>query len=151
MRGIFELALAATSVFKRQADAPACATSLHMIVARGSNEPAGLGRITAVVGNVTLLLPGSDYEAIDYPADLFNYVESVAKGTDEFVKLVGEYHTTCPDTPIALLGYSQGAHALMDAVCGTDLEGFEMQADLPSTYLSSSKRLGYQSVGALWL
>jgi len=139
MRGIFELALAATSVFKRADDPPACATSVHMMVARGTDEPAGLGRIGAVVRNVTLSLEGSNYEAVDYPATYVDYTGSVGEASDDFVNMITSYHKRCPGTPIALLGFSQGAHALMDAVCGTQVAGFDMQPDLASTFQSSSK------------
>ncbi|KAK3949868.1 cutinase-domain-containing protein [Pseudoneurospora amorphoporcata] len=105
-----------------------CATGLHMMVARGSSEPAGLGRIGVVARNVTLLIPGSTIEAIDYPATFTNYSDSEEKGAIAFEKRLIDYHERCPDTKVALLGYSQGAHAMMDSLCGNSGEGNDYQA-----------------------
>lgn len=137
--GIFEWALATTSALRRAVHSPTCATGVHMIVARGSGEPAGLGKIAPVVNNVMLAIPGSDYTAVDYPATIMGYPDSVAEGTAEFHKLIKEYTEACPDTKVALLGYSQGAHALMDTVCGSDREGFEPAAELEDTFQSHSE------------
>ncbi|KAM7190068.1 acetylxylan esterase 2 [Naviculisporaceae sp. PSN 640] len=134
--GMFEWALAATSALRRAVDSPTCVTGVHMIVARGSGEPAGLGRIAPVVNNVRFTIPGSDYTAIDYPATIAGYTDSLAEGTAEFHRLIKEYTQACPDTKIALLGYSQGAHAMMDTVCGSDQEGFEPAAELADAFQS---------------
>lgn len=106
-----------------------CATGLHMIVARGSTEDPGLGRIGVVARNVSLLIPGSTISAIDYPATFENYTTSEEKGAMGFEKMLIEYHEKCPDTKVALLGYSQGAQAMMDSVCGgIPGEGSDYQA-----------------------
>ena len=103
-------------------DSETCATGLHLIVARGSGEDKGLGRIGVVARNVTLVIPGSTIEAIDYPATFTNYTTSEETGAMDFESRVLTYHEKCPDTKIALLGYSQGAQALMDSLCGSSFE-----------------------------
>ncbi|KAK3399573.1 cutinase-domain-containing protein [Sordaria brevicollis] len=105
-----------------------CATGLHLIVARGSTEAPGVGRIGVVARNVTALIPGSTIEAIDYPATFSNYSDSEEKGAMAFEKRVVEYYERCPNTKVALLGYSQGAHAMMDSLCGNSGEGNDYQA-----------------------
>jgi hypothetical protein len=44
-----------------------------MIVARASNEAPGQGIIGAVATQVQQTVPGSDSEAVEYPATLTNY------------------------------------------------------------------------------
>ncbi|KAK3312108.1 cutinase-domain-containing protein [Apodospora peruviana] len=135
MRGILELALAASASVRRAVTpAPTCATGLHMIAARGTTEAAGLGLMGIVVRNVTLRLPGSDYEAVNYPATFSDYTGSEAAGVEAFTTMIEEYTKLCPDTPIALLGYSQGAQALMDAICGTSEVGFDVSPDLSDAF-----------------
>lgn len=87
-------------------DAP-CATGLHLIVARGSSEQPGEGRIGVVAGNVTERVPGSTVEAVEYPATLTDYLESEGDGVAAMAALIAAYVGRCPDSRIALLGYSQ--------------------------------------------
>ncbi|KAK4160808.1 cutinase-domain-containing protein [Cladorrhinum sp. PSN259] len=107
-----------------------CATGIHIIVARGSTEAPGLGRAAPVANNATALIPGSSIATVDYPATFDNYFVSQGKGADEFKRLVAEHVEACPDTKIALIGYSQGAHALMDAICGNAGDQFEVSENL---------------------
>lgn len=122
-----------------------CATGLHLIVARGSTEAPGVGRIGVVARNVTLLIPGSTIEAIDYPATFTNYSTSEEKGAMAFEKRLVDYHEKCPDTKVALLGYSQGAHAMMDSLCGNSGEGNDYQAS--KEYLDVFNKTGTFSCG----
>jgi hypothetical protein len=78
-----------------------------MIVARASTEAPGEGIIGAVATSVQGMIPGSDSEAVDYPATLQNYNTSEPAGTAAMTKLITEYATRCPNSKIALLGYSQ--------------------------------------------
>ncbi|KAK1765955.1 cutinase-domain-containing protein [Phialemonium atrogriseum] len=110
-------------------DAP-CATGLHLIVARGSSEQPGEGRIGVVAGNVTERVPGSTVEAVEYPATLTDYLESEGDGVAAMAALIAAYVGRCPDSRIALLGYSQGGQVAMDVVCGTSEESFNATADL---------------------
>jgi acetylxylan esterase len=89
------------------ANLTACATGVHMIIARASTEAPGPGIIGAVATQVQQSVPGSDSEAVDYPATLTNYVASEASGVAAMQKLIESYVARCPNSKIALLGYSQ--------------------------------------------
>ncbi|KAH8844084.1 hypothetical protein MCOR27_008559 [Pyricularia oryzae] len=96
-----------------------CATSLHMIAARGSLEAPGAGFIGKVATDVVAALPGSDFEPLVYPATLNNYTTSEQNGTEAMLNAIIDYATRCPQSKIAIMGYSQGAQVSADAICGT--------------------------------
>ncbi|KUJ06810.1 cutinase-domain-containing protein [Mollisia scopiformis] len=106
------------------ANTTACATGVHMIVARASTEQPGQGIIGAVATQVQQQLPGSDSEAVDYPATLTDYLNSEASGVAAMTKLVENYAVRCPNSKMALLGYSQGAQVVGDMMCGTSEANF---------------------------
>ncbi|RDW79621.1 hypothetical protein BP6252_04259 [Coleophoma cylindrospora] len=110
----------------------ACVPSgaVHMIVARASTEGPGEGIIGAVATTVKSMVPGSDSEAVDYPATLTNYTTSEPSGVAGMQKLIEDYATRCPDSKMALLGYSQGAQVAGDVMCGTSEQGFDTTAPL---------------------
>lgn len=85
-----------------------------MIVARASTELPGQGIIGSVATMVHNMVPGSDSEAVDYPATLANYTMSEMMGVEAMTKLVMDYTTRCPGSRIALLGYSQVCFVLLD-------------------------------------
>jgi hypothetical protein len=85
----------------------ACATGIHMIVARASTEAPGEGIIGAVATMVKNAVPGSDSEAVVYPATLTSYTSSEASGVAAMTALIQAYVARCPSSKIALLGYSQ--------------------------------------------
>lgn len=89
------------------ANTTACATGVHMIVARASTEQPGQGIIGAVATQVQQQVPGSDSEAVDYPATLTDYLNSEASGVAAMTKLIENYAARCPNSKMALLGYSQ--------------------------------------------
>jgi hypothetical protein len=84
-----------------------CATGVHIIVARASTEPPGEGIIGAVATKVQQAVPGSDSEAVDYPATLTNYSISEPSGVAAMQTLIQNYVARCPSSKIALMGYSQ--------------------------------------------
>jgi len=89
------------------ANSTACATGVHMIVARASTEAPGQGIIGAVATQVQQTVPGSDSEAVDYPATLTDYQASEASGVAGMQTLIESYAARCPNSKIALMGYSQ--------------------------------------------
>ncbi|KAF8857686.1 cutinase [Acephala macrosclerotiorum] len=95
-----------------------------MIVARASTEQPGQGIIGAVATQVQQQVPGSDSEAVDYPATLTDYLNSEASGVAAMTKLVENYAARCPNSKMALLGYSQGAQVVGDMMCGTSETNF---------------------------
>lgn len=87
--------------------APGCATGVHMIIARASTEAAGPGVIGGVATMVTKAVPGSDSESVVYPATLTDYANSEGQGVAGMNKLIQAYTQKCPNSKIALMGYSQ--------------------------------------------
>ncbi|KAG4443302.1 hypothetical protein IFR05_001246 [Cadophora sp. M221] len=102
----------------------ACATGVHIIVARASTEKPGEGIIGAVATQVQQAVPGSDSEAVDYPATLANYTRSEGLGVSGMTKLIESYAARCPSSNMALMGYSQGAQVIGDVMCGTSEANF---------------------------
>lgn len=78
------------------------------MVARGSTEPAGLpGLIGSMLNASQAAIPDSDVELIDYPATIDNYAESSGNGTAAVNRQLTAFVQRCPNSKIALLGYSQ--------------------------------------------
>ncbi|KAH7346865.1 cutinase [Rhexocercosporidium sp. MPI-PUGE-AT-0058] len=100
-------------------DRAACATGVHMIVARATSERPGEGIIGQVASMIKKAIPGSDSVAVNYPASLFNYQSSVTQGASAMKALIENYVAQCPNAKIALLGYSQGAQVSADVMCGS--------------------------------
>jgi acetylxylan esterase len=95
----------------------ACAP-VHLIVARASLEPPGYGIIGSLSRELQSRVPGTTSEAIAYPATLSDYGNSIAEGTAAVINRVTSYAQSCPSSKIVLLGYSQGAAIIGDALCG---------------------------------
>lgn len=95
-----------------------CSSGVHIIVARGSNEAPGEGRIGSVTTLIKQAIPGSRSEAITYPATLNNYQSSETQGVAAMVQAIASYVRACPNGRFALLGYSQGAQVIGDALGG---------------------------------
>ncbi|KAM3077181.1 hypothetical protein ACMFMF_005093 [Clarireedia jacksonii] len=123
------ISLVSASYYPRAANASTnvsnCTTSgVHMIIARASTEAPGEGIIGAVATMVKQAIPGSDSEAVDYPATLTQYQSSEQSGVAAMTKLVQDYTARCPDSKIAVMGYSQGAQVSADMICGVSEKGF---------------------------
>ena len=96
-----------------------CTDGLYMIVARGSGEPAAANpnglypKNTGSAGYLANLIAaqinGSEIMGVEYPATLENppYQQSENDGAAAMLQLVNEYHSSCPGSKMALLGYSQ--------------------------------------------
>lgn len=114
-----------------------CSTGVKMIVARGSKEAPGFGTAAAVVDAVKALIPNSSADPVDYPARLDDeriYLGSVMQGTRNARQQIEDYAAKCPSGKIVLVGYSQGAQVVGDAVCGMSSRGFPTSADLGDKY-----------------
>lgn len=110
-----------------------------MIIARASTESPGPGIIGAVATMVQSSVPGSDSEAVDYPATLTDYVASEASGVAGMQKLIESYAARCPTSKIALLGYSQGAQVAGDIMCGTSEANFNSTPPLSAELAKNSR------------
>lgn len=85
-----------------------CATGVHMIVARGTTEAPGEGLTGQTADAIAAQIPGSDSVALVYPASTYpSYASSEGTGTTAMTTAIVEYVTSCPDSKIVLLGWSQ--------------------------------------------
>jgi acetylxylan esterase len=98
--------------------------AVHMIVARASLEPPGFGILQNISTRVMEQLPGSNAEAVVYPATLDDYQNSEGQGVAAMTQLVNNYAQACPNSKMVLMGYSQGAQVTADTVCGSTISGF---------------------------
>jgi hypothetical protein len=80
---------------------------VHILVGRGSGEPAGMGATGRLVTQMKAAITGVTAEAIDYPAKLSPYPDSSSAGTNAVVKQTTAYVKRCPNAKIVLMGYSQ--------------------------------------------
>jgi acetylxylan esterase len=100
--------------------AGSCPSGAYIIVARASGEPAGYGIIGGVKDQLLSMVPGSDSEAVDYPATYDNYFNSETEGVTAMRDDITKFIDGCPKTPVVLMGYSQGAQVAADALVGQD-------------------------------
>lgn len=116
------MALAAASLAAAQ-NSTACATGVHMLVARGSNEAAGPGRMGIIADGIQEAIPGSNIESVAYPATFDEYADSVNDGVEAMGFALTRYVERCPDSKVVLMGYSQGGQVTMNTLCGGPAEG----------------------------
>lgn len=100
---------------------------IHLLVARGSTEAPGTGnQLRGLVQRITQANRGADTEAVDWPADVgqrISYSQSVGLGTTAVKNQLTAYVNRCPNSKVVLIGYSQGAQVIGDALCGGDSDG----------------------------
>jgi hypothetical protein len=102
-----------------------CATGLYILCARGSGEaavspegiyPDNTGSPGVLALEVTKQINGSVIAGVIYPAtdpiatgnlNLTAYYPSEDAGAKAILEEVNQYHSSCPDSKIALIGYSQ--------------------------------------------
>ena len=108
---------AATLVAAPQASAAAC-PDVQVVFARGTSEPAGIGRVgQALVDALTPQLGGRTIAAygVNYPAT-YDFL-GAADGATDATNFISTLVAQCPGTRIVLGGYSQGA-AVVDMLAG---------------------------------
>lgn len=101
--------LAAMATLAAGVEAQDCAKNLHIMVARGTGEEEGPGATGSLARRIARQIGDSDISALDYPATALipTYFDSVREGDDAMSKALRDYAKECPDTKIALMGYSQ--------------------------------------------
>jgi acetylxylan esterase len=95
--------------------------NIHVFGARETTVPQsnGFGSSGPVVDMILAANPGATKEQIIYPATGGNtYGSSVQAGVLAVMNQVTNFSTRCPDTQIVLVGHSQGAQIIDDAMCG---------------------------------
>jgi cutinase len=107
--------LPARSLAVASASADPC-PAIQVVFARGTGEPAGLGRVgQALVDSLRSDFSGKSVAAyaVDYPATR-DFVRAL-DGASDASTFISHLAATCPDTKLVLGGYSQGA-AVIDLI-----------------------------------
>lgn len=111
------IASAASAVAAAPARAASC-PDVELVFARGTSEPAGIGRVgQALSDQLAANLGGRTLGvyAVNYPAS-YDFL-GAADGASDATNRIAEVAASCPDTRIVLGGYSQGA-AVVDMLLG---------------------------------
>ncbi|KAL2385551.1 hypothetical protein RJZ90_001291 [Blastomyces dermatitidis] len=104
--------------FPQEQTTNASCAAITIIAARGTSEDPGEGRLTTVARDIANGHENSERIALDYPAELFPYSVSLYRGIQALTGLLNTSASSCPETKIVLLGYSQGAHVIGNTLCG---------------------------------
>jgi hypothetical protein len=111
-------AVAAAPAHAVAASGSGCA-AVSIITARASTEAAGEGitgnLVTAIVNASTQTVSRA---SVSYPATLQNYASSSLQGIQALTSQLTTLVNNCPNTKVVLLGYSQGAHVVLDVLGG---------------------------------
>jgi cutinase len=108
---------AATFVSAPAASADPC-NDIEVVFARGTSEPAGIGRVgQALVDALTPLVGGQTIGSygVNYPAT-YDFL-TAADGANDATNFISSTVAQCPNTKFVLGGYSQGA-AVVDMLAG---------------------------------
>lgn len=101
-----------------------CATGVHAFFLRGQGPGDDLNVLVPLKDKLMSSIPGSTYTAVPYDHNGWNKLVDIYTGGYLFRTLLATYVRQCPQTKIFALGYSLGADALMNAVCGTSWPWF---------------------------
>jgi cutinase len=115
------------------ASAGDCADA-EVIFARGTDEPAGMGRVgDALVDSLRQQTGGLDIAtyAVNYKATKLQL--HGGDGAKDVISHIASTVSSCPNTKIVLGGYSQGA-SVVDIVAGVPIGGINWGSALPSQY-----------------
>lgn len=106
---------------------------VQVVFARGTGEPAGVGRVGQAFVDTLRPLVGDKsvaVYAVNYPATR-DFLRA-AEGANDASLFVQNIATTCPDTRIVLGGYSQGA-AVIDAIALANTPTLGFTQPMPAT------------------
>ncbi|WP_343571811.1 cutinase family protein [Mycobacterium sp.] len=106
---------------------------IALTFARGTDEPAGLGRVGEALADAIRRDTGKNVDAypVNYRATLLQIHGN--DGAKDAIKHIKEMADKCPTTPQVLGGYSQGA-SVVDIVTGTQIGGIGWGDSLPPQY-----------------
>jgi cutinase len=104
--------------------------------ARGTDEPAGLGRVGQALVDTLRQNTGKNIDAyaVNYKASLLQLHGN--DGAKDAIKHIKDVADKCPSTPQVLGGYSQGA-SVVDIVTGTQIGGVGWGDSLPPQYANN--------------
>lgn len=106
----------------------------QVIFARGTNEPAGIGRVgEAFVDSLRQQAGGLNIDtyAVNYNASKLQI--HTGDGANDVISHVKSIVSSCPNTKLVLGGYSQGADVI-DIVSGVPIGGINWGSSLPPQY-----------------
>ena len=103
-----------------------CATGIHAFFLRGQGPGDDLNVLVPLKDKLMASIPGSTYTAVPYMHGFWATLIGMYQGSYLFRDLLAEYVRRCPETKIFALGYSLGADALTNAVCGTSYPWFPL-------------------------
>lgn len=83
-----------------------CAKSVHAIIARGQGAGNDLNVMVKVQNEILEQIPGSTSLGLPYAHDSRDNFIAVHDGALMLQQYVTDYHKSCPQAKIALLGYS---------------------------------------------
>jgi hypothetical protein len=92
---------------------------VSIVTARASTEAAGEG----ITGNLVTAVVNASKQtvsraSVSYPATLQNYNSSSLQGIQAATTQITNLVNSCPNTKVVLMGYSQGAHVMLDVLGG---------------------------------
>lgn len=90
-----------------------CAKGLYLVIARGTGEPEGGGISSELGTQIAAKIKDTIVEPLDYPATFTDpdYDDSEADGVKEMQETINDYNKACPDSKVAIIGYSQVRNA----------------------------------------
>ncbi|SFW86399.1 cutinase family protein [Amycolatopsis australiensis] len=93
--------------------------AVHVLAARGSTEAPGPGAIGALVAQIQSAVSSTvSTSSVSYPALLTPYDYSSTAGDTAVKQQLTAQVQACPDQKIVMVGYSQGAQIIGDALGG---------------------------------
>ncbi len=106
---------------------------IEVIFARGTSEPAGVGRVGQAFVDTLRQNTGKniDVYGVNYPAGKLQL--GGGDGANDTIKRVKDVVQACPNAAIVLGGYSQGA-SVIDIVSGVPVGGITWGSALPPEY-----------------
>lgn len=121
------LALALAASISGAAAAPTASCNNYVLIsARGTGEPQGPSSgFRGMIAHTLATVPGGIEYDVVYPAAGDITQKSTYIGSDDILRYISEGMAACPDQKYALLGYSQGATVVLEAIkaiTGTDKE-----------------------------
>ena len=122
-----------------------CHTGVMMVALPGTGIANGTYGVSQSLATSTVnAIPDSgmmswDYDRFFPTGETQYFVPEIENATPQLLLAVQTYMDLCPNTPIVLHGYSEGAVVVMNLLCGASSPGFAPTNPLSSSYSNQSK------------
>lgn len=99
---------------------PCSDRGVHIIASsgHGSTEYRGYGLLASTMYAIKAQIPHSTNSSTVYPKNDTDISQATGIGADNLSQYIVDYHKKCPNTPLVLFGYSEGAIITMNTLCG---------------------------------